>query len=136
MAWNTTYNVLDSIHAGISGTLNELVAASLEVQHRGKYAWRKHTATDYTLDASRSTHELLNSPLSDERTAIMTRWQVQLMPLVLIQVTDGIGYRGAHGLYHEARIDLITTLLNTAKVRLSYSRSNGSNDFGFNLDLL
>ena len=131
LGWNFEKNTLDHTNFALSWTVNEYFAASLELRNRGKYEWRKDQFSNYTLDVTRAISELANSPLSDERTSIFMRWQLQLAPTSHLQVLNHIGWRPNQPFYHESKFDLYTLIANTWKLRLSYMRTTASNQYSF-----
>jgi hypothetical protein len=135
-AWNFEKNVIDHINHSLSMTFNEYFAASLELRHRGKYEWKKDNFYNFMLDAARPIDQLASSPLSDERTTFLARWQLQLTPLSMLQVQNQIGWRPNQPFYHESKIDFYTTITNTWKLRLSYMRTVRTNQYSFELNLI
>jgi hypothetical protein len=135
-AWNFEKNVIDHINHALSLTFNEYFAATLELRHRGKYEWKKDNFYNFMLDAARPIDQLENSPLSDERTTFLARWQLQLSPLSMLQVQNQIGWRPNQPFYHESKVDFLTTITNTWKLKVSYMRTVRTNQYSFELNLI
>lgn len=131
LGWNFEKNTLDHTNFALSWTVNEYFAASLELRNRGKYEWRKDQFSNYTLDVTRPISELANSPLSDERTSIFMRWQLQLAPTSHLQVLNHIGWRPNQPFYHESKFDFYTLIASTWKLRLTYTRTTSTNQYSF-----
>jgi hypothetical protein len=136
LGWNFEQNSFDHTNFALSWTINEYFAASLELRYRSKFEWKKDVFSNYMLDVARSTEELLNSPLSDERTSLFTRWQIQLTPLSSLQVQNHIGFRPGEPFYHESKFDFYTTITNTWKLRLTYMRTVRTNQYSFGITLI
>ncbi len=136
LGWNFQKNTYDHTNFALSWTVNEYFAASLELRHRGKFEWKKDNFYNYMLDVARPIDELANSPLSDERTSLFTRWQIQLAPLWTLQVQNHIGWRPGQPFYHESKFDFYTTITNTWKLRLSYMRTVRTNQYSFGITLI
>ncbi len=136
LGWNFQKNTYDHTNFGLSFTLSEYIAASLELRHRGKYEWKKDSFSNYMLDVARPISELTDSPLSDERTSFLTRWQIQISPSSSLQVQNHFGWRPGQPFYHESKFDLYTTITNTWKLRLSYTRSVRANQYTFGISLI
>lgn len=136
LGWNFEQNSFDHANFALSWTISEYFAASIELRQRSKFEWKKDHFSNYMLDVARTTEELLNSPLSDERTSIFTRWQIQLSPLSSLQVQNHIGFRPGQPFYHESKFDFFTTITNTWKLRLSYTRTARANQYSFGINLI
>jgi hypothetical protein len=136
LSWNFQENTYDHANAALSWTLNEYFAASLELRHRNKFEWRKDVFSNYMLDEAHSSQELLNSPLSDERTTFFTRWELRFAPLWSIQVQNHLGWRPSEPFYHESKVDLYTTISNTWRLKLSYARTVRANQVSFEITLI
>lgn len=136
LGWNFEKNTFDHTNFGLSWTLNEYFAASLELRNRGKYEWKKDDFTNYMLDVARPISELVHSPLSDERTSIFMRWHLQFAPLWTVQISNHVGWRPNQSFYHESKFDFYTILSNTWRLRLSYMRTTRTNQFSFGITLI
>jgi hypothetical protein len=136
LGWNFEQNSFDHANFALSWTINEYFAASIELRQRSKFEWKKDHFSNYMLDVARSAEDLLNSPLSDERTSIFTRWQIQLSPLTSLQVQNHVGFRPNEPFYHESKFDFFTTITNTWKLRLSYTRTARANQYSFGINLI
>ncbi len=136
LGWNFQQNTYDHANIALSATVNEYFAASIELRHRSKYEWKKDNFNNYMLDVARPIDELLNSPLSDQRTTLFARWQIQLAPLWTLQVQNHLGWRPGLPFYHESKLDFYTTITNTWKLRLSYMRTVRTNQYSFGITLI
>ena len=136
LGWNFQKNTYDHTNFSLSFTLSQYIAASLELRNRGKYEWKKDDFSNFMLDVARPINELVDSPLSDERTSFLTRWQIQISPSSTLQVQNHFGWRPGEPFYHESKFDLYTTITNTWKLRLSYTRSVRANQYTFGISLI
>lgn len=137
IAWNQQENLWDYVNMSSEWTLNENVAFGLEFRHRSKYDWRKAQHHNFFLDIARSIPQLLDSPLSDGRDTLLTRFFFRLAPRLSchIQTRHGWG-RKTEPRYNAGKIDLFTMLTCSWRLKLSYERIPGDNRFSGSLSLI
>lgn len=145
--WNNCYNfrnhVVDYSNALLKWTVNENVAMSLEGRYRSKYDWRKADHDNFILDVSRPQDELLESPLSDRRIALLSNIFIRLNPFWELK------FESHHGLYRlyknhihekpfsEFRVHLYTWLSSSWKLHFYYGYTvNNHFDWTINVQLI
>ena len=136
LGWNIEKNTWDYNNFYLGWTLNEYFAFSTELRHRGHFYWRKNNQENNILDVTHSIFELANSPLSDERTVFLTRWEMQLAPFWTLKVLNYVGWRTAQPFYHESQFKLSTIVSNKVCLKFSYTRKVNNNIFTFGANLL
>ena len=137
IAWNQQENLWDYTNVSADWTLNENVAFGAEFRHRSRYDWRKAQHHNFFLDIARSIPELLDSPLSDGRDTLLTRFFFRLAPRLTchIQTRHGWGRR-SEPRYNAGKIDLFTMLTCSWRLKLSYERIPGDNRFSGSVSLV
>jgi hypothetical protein len=137
ICWNNEEQVWDFTNIGIDWTLSEDFAFGVEFRHRSKFDWRKGNHENFILDVARPIPELLDSPLSDGRDTLLTRFQIRLAPrwTCHIQTRHGWG-RSFEPRYNAGKIDLYTMLTCSWRLRLSYERIPGDNRFSGAVNLI
>lgn len=134
--YNLQVNALDFANVLLGMTINDYLAFTAEVRHRGPYYWRKNDYDNYLLDVTRPIDALATSPLSDLRTTFRCKWQLQLAPLWTLRVLNHVGWRPNKPFYHESKVEVQTYLSNTWKLRCTYTRTVRDNQFSFAVSLM
>ncbi len=136
LGWNSEKNCFDHTNFRFGLTVNEYLALSLELRYRGPYDWRKNSPDNFILDVTHPIEDLRLSPLSDERTTFLAKWEIKIPPLWTIDIYNHVGWRPHEPFYHESKVDLYTIISNTWRLRLSYTRTVDGNAFSFGINLL
>lgn len=137
IAWNFEQSLWDYVNGVAEWTINENVALGIEFRHRSKYDWRKAWHHNFFVDIARSIPSLLDSPLSDGRDTLLTRFFFRLAPKITCQVQTRHGWgRKSEPRYNAGRIDLYTMLTCSWRLRLSYERIPGDNRFSSSISLV
>lgn len=137
IAWNNEEKVWDFTNIGIDWTINEDFAFGAEFRHRSKFDWRKANHENFILDVARPISELLDSPLSDGRDTLLTRFQIRLAPRWTCHVQTRHGWgRSFEPRYNAGKIDLYTLLTCSWRLRLTYERIPGDNRFSGAINLI
>jgi hypothetical protein len=137
IAWNNEEQVWDFTNVATDITISEDIAFGLELRHRSKYDWRKADHDNFILDVSRPIHELLHSPISDGRNTLLTRFFFRLAPKWTCQIQSRTGWgRRNEPTYNTGKVDLVTLLTCSWKLRLSYERMPNDNRFSSSLSLV
>ena len=127
---------VDFVSSSIAHTVNEYFAFSTEVRYRGPYCLRKADKQNYLLDLTRKQSELVNSPLSDSNVAILTKCQMELPAMCVVQLQNYVGWRDKLGIYNETKVDIKTVIYNMFQLKLSYSRTLGNNTLSAEISLI
>ncbi len=137
ICWNNEEKVWDFTNIGIDWTISEDIAFGIEFRHRSKFDWRKSDHSNFILDVARPIPELLESPLSDGRDTLLSRFQIRLSPrwTCHIQTRHGWG-RSDEPRYNAGKIDLYTLLTCSWRLRLTYERIPGDNRFSASVNLI
>ncbi len=137
IAWNNEDKVWDFANIATDWTINEDIAFGLEFRHRSKYDWRKADHDSFIVDVARPIQELLESPLSDGRDTFLARLFIRLAPKWSCQIQSRHGWgRRDEPRYNAGKIDLITMLTCSWRLRLSYERLPNDNRFSGSFSLL
>lgn len=136
LGWNIEKQAWDFSNFYLGFTLNEYFAVSAELRHRGRFDWRKNNHENFILDVSRTIFELQHSPISDERTIFLSRWQLQFAPFWTLQVINQVGWRPSQPFYHESQFCLTTILSNAVSLKFNYTRKVNANIFTFGANLI
>lgn len=137
ICWNDLENVWDFVNAGFDWTINEDAAFGIELRHRSKYDWRKADHENFILDVARPIPELVHSPLSDGRDTLLMRFFFRLAPKWTCQIQSRNGWgRKNEPRYNAGKIDLITMLTCSWRLRLSYERLPNDNRFSSSVSLV
>jgi hypothetical protein len=145
--WNNCYNfrnqVVDYSNALLKWTISEDVALSFEGRYRSKFDWRKADHDNFILDVTRSEDELLESPLSDRRVALLSNLFIRLNPFWELRFESHHGfYRLYKNHIHEKpftefRAHLYTYLSSSWKLHFYYGYTvNNHFDWTINLQLM
>ena len=130
VAWNQEERVWDFTNIATDWTINEDIAFGIEFRHRSKFDWRKADHENFIVDVARPIPELLESPLSDGRDTLLTRFFIRLAPKWSCQIQSRHGWgRKNEPRYNAGKIDLITMLTCSWRLRLSYERLPNDNRF-------
>lgn len=118
-SWNLTtewvYNfstqMWDRLNFYFEKTVSENLAYAFELRKRSSYDWRKVDYENYQIDTYRSIPTLLQSPLSDSRTTLLTRFCFRITPLWILQATSHHGWGRSDEPYYNAYEIKISTYL-------------------------
>jgi hypothetical protein len=137
IAWNNEERVWDFTNIATDWTINEDIAFGLEFRHRSKFDWRKADHENFIVDVARPIPELLDSPLSDGRDTLLARLFIRLAPKWSCQIQSRHGWgRKDEPRYNAGKIDLITMLTCSWRLRLSYERLPNDNRFSSSVSLV
>ncbi|MCB1085174.1 MAG: hypothetical protein KDK60_03640, partial [Chlamydiia bacterium] len=124
LGWNFEKALLDYANVGLAWTINEHFAFKTEFRHRSRYDWRKNQPHNYIMEITRDLSDLLNSPLSDGRNTLLSRLQVKIAPQWIARIESHIGWgRGGEPNYNEVKLDLITIISTSWRLRLTFIHS-------------
>jgi hypothetical protein len=137
VAWNNEEQLWDYANVATNLTLNEDIAFGIEFRHRSKFDWRKANHFNFIVDVARPIQELLESPMSDGRDTLLTRFFIRLAPKWSCQIQSRHGWgRRSEPLYNAGKIDLFTMLTCSWHLRLSYERMPNDNRFSTSVSLV
>ncbi len=137
IAWNNEEKLWDFTNIATDITINEDIAFGLEMRHRSKYDWRKADHHNFILDVARPIQDLLDSPISDGRNTFLSRFFFRLSPKWTCQIQSKMGWgRRNEPAYRAGKVDLVTLLSCSWKLRLSYERMPNDNRFSTSLSLV
>ena len=141
LGWNIEEQVLDYANIALAWTINENFAFKSEFRHRSRFDWRKDDPDNFIMEVTRPIPELLHSPLSDGRNTLLSRLQIKLAPQWIARLESHIGWgRGGEPNYNEAKVDLITMISTSWKLRITFVHSPApkkKNDrFAFGMSLV
>lgn len=136
-AWNIEHNQIDYSKLRLGWTVNANLAMSLEYRYRSRYAWRKADENNFILDVTRKEKELLESPLSDKRNAILSHLYCNITPYLSCewQSHHGFGRKGEPP-YNEFKIDFFLLLATSWKIKVGWQHTKTDNRFTFDYYLL
>lgn len=124
IGWNMEEAVFDFTNVGLAWTINENFAFKTEFRHRSRFEWRHNDPENYIMEVTRGIPELLRSPLSDGRNTLLTRLQLKIAPQWTARVESHIGWgRGGEPNYNEVKVELITLISTSWKLRLNFIHS-------------
>lgn len=137
IAWNQQERVWDFTNLITEWTINRDCAFAFEFRHRSKYDWRKGDHENFFLDVARPIPELVESPLSDGRNTLLSRFFFRLTPkwTCQLQTRNGWGRRKEPS-FNTCKIDLFYMLTCSWRVRLSYERMPNDNRFTGSISLV
>lgn len=122
--WNTEKELLDFANIGLAWTINEHFAFKTEFRHRSRFDWRRCDPDNFIMEVTRDIKDLLNSPLSDGRNTLLSRLEMKIAPQWTARLQSNIGWgRKGEPSYNEAKIDLITTISTSWRLRLTLIHS-------------
>ncbi len=137
VAWNNEQHLWDFANAAADLTISEDIAFGLEFRHRSKYDWRKAQHKNFIVDVARPIPELLESPMSDGRDTLLTRFFFRLAPKWTCQIQSRHGWGRRHEpRYNSGKVDLYTMLSCSWRLRLSYERMPNDNRFSTSVSLV
>ena len=137
IAWNAQQQVWDFTNVITEWTINRDFAFAVEFRHRSKYDWRKGNHENFILDVARPIDELLNSPLSDARNTLLSRFFFRLTPKWTCQLQMRNGWaRRDEPAFNTGKIDLFYMLTCSWRIRLSYERMPNDNRFSTSINLV
>lgn len=130
-AWDFEHGILDHFNLRAQWTCNANMALSAEYRHRSPYDFRKADRTNFFLDAYKSPHRLLDSPLSDRRDTILLDLFYRFHPLWAFGFQSRHGWnRKSQPVYNEFEIDLLGKPHAAWQVKFSYQhRENDHHRF-------
>ncbi|WP_194847550.1 hypothetical protein [Candidatus Neptunochlamydia vexilliferae] len=124
VGWNIEEQTLNYANVGLAWTINENFAFKTEFRHRGRFDWRDNDPDNFIMEVTRPISELLDSPLSDGRNTLLSRLQIKLAPQWTARLESHIGWgRGGEPNYNEAKVDLITTISTSWRLRLTVAHT-------------
>lgn len=134
--WNIAHQLLDRSIFRCRWTWSEHAAFAIEGRYRSQYDWRKADPDNFILDATRDESELLLSPLSDQRIALLTDLFFRPSPFWECHIQSHHGFdRLTETPYNELKADLFTWISSILKVRLSYTHTTKDDRFGVGISL-
>lgn len=137
VAWNHEKQLWDYANISTDLTLSQDIAFGIEFRHRSKYDWRKANHDNFLVDVARPIKELLESPMSDGRDTLLTRFFIRLAPKWNCQIQSRHGWgRRNEPRYNAGKIDLSTMLTCSWRLRLSYERMPNDNRFSSSISLV
>ncbi len=137
IAWNNEEQLWDYTNIATDWTINEDIAFGIEFRHRSRFDWRKANHDNFFVDVARPISELLDSPLSDGRNTLLTRFFVRLAPKWTCQIQTRHGWgRKNEPRYNAGKIDLFTLLTCSWRLKLSYERMPNDNRFSGDISLV
>lgn len=137
VAWNNEEQLWDYANVATDLTINEDIAFGIEFRHRSRFDWRKANHDNFIVDVARPIPELLESPMSDGRDTLLTRFFVRLAPKWTCQIQSRHGWgRRDEPRYNAGKIDLFTMLTCSWRLRLSYERMPNDNRFSSSVSLV
>ncbi len=136
--YNFRHKTVDFSKAILKWTVNENFAFTLEGRYRSRFDWRKADHENFILDVTRSETNLLLSPLSDRRIAVLSNLFFRITPFWECQIQSHHGfYRLTETPYNEVKVDLFTWVSAAWKLRLSFSHTEKDPyRFGVGLNLI
>lgn len=139
--WNLEEQLLDFANLGLAWTINAHFAFKTEFRHRSRYDWRRCDPDNFIMEVTRDIEDLLHSPLSDGRNTLNSRLEIRIAPQWTARLQSNIGWgRGGEPNYNEAKVDLITLISTSWRLRLSFTHSpapSHKNDhFSFGMSLV
>jgi hypothetical protein len=137
IVWNNEEHLWDVVNASGDFTINEDIAFGLEMRHRSRYDWRKADHSSFILDVARPIPELLDSPVSDGRNTLLTRFFLRLSPKwnCHIQTSTGWGRKNEPA-YNTGKVDLTTLLSSSWKLKIGYTHMPNDNRFTTSISLV
>jgi hypothetical protein len=124
LGWNTEMGVFDFTNVSLAWTINENFAFKSEFRHRSRFDWRRDNYENYIMEVTRDISNLLRSPLSDGRNTLLSRLQLKIAPQWTARLESHIGWgRKGEPNYNEARVELITLISTSWKLRLVFTHS-------------
>lgn len=129
---------LDFLNILCRWTLSENDAVTIELRHRGPYAWRKADFFNFLLDTARPLQELLESPLSDPRQTWLLSLFHRFNPDLncSLQLRQGNHKKQPHSSFFEYEIDLEYALLDHFYLKGKYEKRVPDNRFDLSLKLI
>lgn len=136
--WNARRQRFDSSNAKFSWSINDHLAFSFEGRYRSSYQFKKADESNFLLDVTRLPEDLLLSPLSDRRVALLGSFFAKLSPLWDMKLAFHHGfYRKNEPSYTTVKLDLSTWVSSGIKCRFGASHSNAEKyRFGLSFDLM
>jgi len=130
IAWNAQTHVWDYTNILGEWTICREAAFGIEFRHRSQYDWRKADHESFILDVARPISELVDSPLSDGRNTLLSRFFVHLSPKLScqLQMRNGWGRKNEPS-FNTGKFDLFYMLTCSWRMRLSYERRPNDNRF-------
>ena len=109
--WDFVHRLVDTFNLTVGWTCNEDIAIKAELRHRSPWAWRKANWDSYVLDCSVSPDLLVDSPLSDRRTAALMQTFLRFTPTISARAQAyAIWGRPCEPATHGIRLDVFSLL--------------------------
>jgi hypothetical protein len=122
--WNFENKTLDFCNNRALVTVTDDLAFTLEARYRSRFDFRKADHENFILDVTRSEEDLLSSPLSDKRLALLTHLFYRPSPFWEIHFRSHHAFlRPEEPPYNEFKFDLFTYIASAWKVRLTYTHT-------------
>jgi len=124
IGWNVERQALDYANIGIAWTMNANFACKTELRYRGPFHWRKSDPHNFIMDVTREFSELLHSPLTDKRTFLLSRLQINITPRWILRLESHMGWgRATEPSYYESKIDFISMMSTGWQLKASFIHS-------------
>lgn len=135
--WNFSKHALDYSKIRLGWTVSEDIAFGVEFRYRSSFDWRKADHENFILDVTRSENELLHSPLSDKRCAVLSHIFLRLSPFWNCHIESHHGWdRTNEPHYNEFKIEFFTMLSSSWKFKITYEHTQTDDRVSFNYFLL
>lgn len=129
--YNAEKHAIDKACMRLTHTFNAFFALSLEGRYCGEHVWKTNSPGSYMLDVKYAQQSHIPNFLQEERQTLLARVECNLSPLCMAQVYTQIGHN-----FTKHSIDLYTIVSSCWKVKFSYARAFGENQFSFGVELL
>ncbi|HLB52735.1 MAG TPA: hypothetical protein VJK48_03375 [Chlamydiales bacterium] len=136
-SWNVAHALFNHANALCKWTVNRDVALTFEARYRSPYEWRKADPENFFLNQTRKETELLSSPLSDQRIALLGSLFLRIPPFWELSLSAQGGFHRLYEApYQKWKIDLTTKISSRLKFLLSYNFSDKGHEFTTDLSLI
>ena len=123
-AWNFTHQTVDFFDFQFGWTVNEDIAMRCDFLYRSRYDWRKSNHDNFILNVARKEHELLLSPLSDQRNTVLFHIFFRLTPFWSCHFESHHGFNRLNEPgYNEFKAELFTTISTSWRINISYQHT-------------
>ncbi|PCI78742.1 hypothetical protein COB21_00140 [Candidatus Aerophobetes bacterium] len=139
--WNFQTKSFDFNNLELAWTFNENFAIKTELRHRSPFYWRRADHNNFVFEVVRPLSKLSNSPLSDGRNSLITKFQAKVAPLWTAKIESHIGWgRGNEANYNEVRVNIDTIISTCWKLKMTFTHSPApekkNNSFMIGLSLI
>ena len=118
--YSSQNHTIDLVDIHTRWTVSEDFAIAFELQHRGKYNWRKADSTRFFLEAVRSQQELLGSALSSKQDNFLVKLFYRLSPIWSLGLQTKQSWRRKDSPpFNDVKLDLIRFFSCNLKLKLS-----------------